>query len=49
MDYSDVLSSINNKLSSIISLLEDIKNGSVGEFLILLFGVFLILWILRGE
>lgn len=49
MDYTDVLASINSKLSQIITILEELKNDSISEFLVLLFCIFLVLWIMRGE
>lgn len=49
MDYTDVLNSINSRLYTIISLLEDITSDSVNDLFVLLFCIFLVLYIMRGE
>ena len=49
MDYTQVLNDISSKLSSLILLLTDIKNDSLDDFLVLLFAIYLVLWIMRGE
>lgn len=49
MDYTQVLNDISSKLSTLISLLTDIKNDSITDLLVLLFCIYLVLWIMRGE
>ena len=49
MDYTQVLNDISTKLSSLITLVTDLKNDSVNDLLVLLFAIYLVLWIMRGE
>lgn len=49
MDYTDILNNIYSRLGTIISLLEDISGDTVNELFVLLFCVFLVLYIMRGE
>lgn len=49
MDYTEILNTISGKLSQIITLLTEANNDSSSEFLIILFAIFLVLWIMRGE
>lgn len=49
MDYTTILNSIDSKLSSIITLLQDILSASGTDLIVLLFTIFLVLWVMRGE
>ena len=49
MDYTQVLNDISTKLSNLITLVTDLKNDSLDDFLVLLFAIYLVLWIMRGE
>lgn len=49
MDYTQVLNDISTKLSSLITLVTDLKNDSINDLLVLLFAIYLVLWIMRGE
>ena len=49
MDYTQILNDISSKLSSLITLVTDLKNDSINDLLVLLFAIYLVLWIMRGE
>lgn len=49
MDYTQVLNDINSKLATIISLLQNFDSGTLMNYMIMLFTVFLLLYVLRGE
>lgn len=49
MDYTQVLNDINSKLGTIISILQAFNTDDLLNYVIILFAIFLLFYIMRGE
>lgn len=49
MDYTNVLNAIDTKLGIIIGILEDMNTDVLLNFMVILFCIFLIFYVMRGE